>query len=354
MSDDGSSLSDDEGDMPTQPPGGGLLSWRMAPEVSLSDWKIEIVYDHTDESGVVSNKKDIYYVHRCFLAGGPRKSMYFAKLFKGGQYMEAQLRKSSIELHELIAKAFPVLLDYLYSADAKPKLTTENATALNYLSEYFSFKHLRWTVREFWMKDIKNAKTCGTYYEHAHILSQDEILQAAVQACREHIMRIDTSSRIVHVPDTSFWIKVLENGAPIERNVYRDGGDRWDGRYNIYRDGDVKWSRHVSKLVAAFVCAVPVDQENFQKLTNADVLPHIDGKVALSLIEAERLLFGSDDSSLTSLQERCIDAFTRDRNQIDNLLKEEAMPTLRNQNGRVLSELLVRSLRFTSRMYRGY
>ena len=82
------------------------LLWRQDPEESLSDWTIELSYETTgDESGGASTdtKTDTYHVHKAILASGPRKSEYFARLFKdGGRFAESSSNTSFINFLNLI------------------------------------------------------------------------------------------------------------------------------------------------------------------------------------------------------------------------------------------------------------
>lgn len=129
------STSDDEGEEePLVQP-----DWRMDPEESLSDWTIEVC--------VGGKLYSTHHVHKVFLALGFRKSGYFQRLFRGGRHFaEGQTSRSRIDLQqEPAAKAFPVMLDFLYSLwdDASPPITHQNCTALHFLGEYFEIRALR-------------------------------------------------------------------------------------------------------------------------------------------------------------------------------------------------------------------
>jgi hypothetical protein len=113
--------------------GNEVLSWRNNPETSFSDWTLEIA--HTSESG--EEIVDVYHVHKCMLAVGPRHSDYFAALFQK-QMQENQTNTSRIELEESQAKLFPCLLDYIYGyPDSESELTLEEYFQLLLLAEYF-------------------------------------------------------------------------------------------------------------------------------------------------------------------------------------------------------------------------
>jgi hypothetical protein len=115
------------------------LLWRQDPEENYSDWTLLISYETTDENEKESTTKtDEYHLHKATLAVGLRKSEYFARLFKaGGRFAESSSNTSRISLTKLEAKAFPHLLDYLYSVDADLEISTETATALHHLGGYF-------------------------------------------------------------------------------------------------------------------------------------------------------------------------------------------------------------------------
>jgi hypothetical protein len=252
------------------------------------------------------------------------KERLFVNLFSdGGRFSENQENKSRIELHELAAKAFPDLLDYLYCAESSPNINTENATALQSLAKYFDMPQLRWAVKEFWTADIKLSQNCGTYYEHAHLLQANKIFRAAAQSCMDNIWKITPPSRLVHVDDAGFWIKLLNDKSVTNRTNF---------------------SYHMSKLIAAFCLHVPIDMATFEKLTAPKLLPTIDGRAALLLLDAERRLVAPDAAKLTRFQERCMKAFANDWELIDLLEDAKTMEILRRQSPLVLAELLARTM----------
>jgi hypothetical protein len=329
--------SSDEG--PPSPTEDRRLSWRMDPSESLSDWTIEIVSTRKELTGKVLHV-DFYHVHKCHLAAGSRKSGYFVTLF-GNSFSESTDRKSRIELHELAAKVFPDLLDYLYHLGPNMPFTTENATALYYMAKYFDMDRLRWDAKQFWKRDLERVGACGTYLEHAYLLQVDKILQPANRACMANIMSMDTTSRLVHVPDSSFWLKLLASDRPMQEKMTKDRDSDSDFSDSSSSDeatvvSQSVFSCHVSVLIAEFVKHVPVDTPTFQKLTSKKSLPSIHYQAALPLMDSERAVVAPDDSVLTCLQGRCINAIAANWEDFD----PEDM--LVSQNKLVLSELVVR------------
>jgi hypothetical protein len=113
------------------------LTWRLEPEESFSDWKIEVTtvkdallkipqdvepaakrprndYQNELEAATV----EVYHVHKHMLGAGPRSSLYFARMFRS-QMSETNTSTSKIELDDAAAKAFPLMLDYMYSQKLK-------------------------------------------------------------------------------------------------------------------------------------------------------------------------------------------------------------------------------------------
>jgi BTB/POZ domain len=216
------------------------LLWRRDPDESKSDWTIEIVVkkhnnkapeDGNDDNAAVEDDSaaaavgvvavHTYHVHVRDLTVGPRRSEYFVQMLRdgGGRFAESQTRTSRIELHEIAAAAFPVLLDFCYStgassvaADSIP-FTTNNATALYSMAKYFGIRSLRSLAKQFWKTDIRSSKTCETYYEHATMLHEEKILETATTMCTSNIMQLKTSSPLLRVAYVKFcWMSKKNYG----------------------------------------------------------------------------------------------------------------------------------------------
>ena len=182
-----------------------VSSWRLKPSKSFSDWTIEI----SIKSANAVAMSETYHVHKERLAVGPRKSVYFCSLLEGGgRFAESKSNCSRVELEGIAAKAFPALLDFVYTG--KLQITTDTATALHYLGGYFEVRRLRWEVKQFWKKDL-TVRNCGIYYEHAKIFQDDKIKTAAINMCTINIKDLDTSSSLVSILDAEFWLDVLRH-----------------------------------------------------------------------------------------------------------------------------------------------
>ena len=84
------------------------LSWRQNPSESFSDWTIEAIEEEIGEPN--HGKSTLYHVHRRVLAVGPKKSEYFAKIFKSN----GSANRTKLKLTKRQATVFPLALDYVY------------------------------------------------------------------------------------------------------------------------------------------------------------------------------------------------------------------------------------------------
>ena len=377
-----SSFAYDSDEEPPQDESINQFFWRLPPEESHSDWTIEIITeaestnDDDDNDSAYHPLQDmvgaspqctsststqsppiaVYHVHKCILAAGPRRCEYFTRLFHSDSFSEATSRTSRITLHPLAAQAFSILLDYVYMTKEPLHITTEMATALHFLGQYFENRKLRWEAKQFWKADLEFAN-CHVYYQHAKVFSDDKLLEAITQCCVQNFFVIQASSAIIKVSDPAFWPGILEQ---LERTK--------------------EASLHASFLVTQ-ICMLHKDRhprhmnrELFEALTDKAFLPYIYEAIAKELldlhdhfrqrnnhdpvstirreeeIEVELVDEQGKQSSLphqrqplSSLQRRCIDALAENWRGIP-VAKDGLTEELRSQDPRVLAELLAKSL----------
>lgn len=258
------------------------LDWRMDPEESLSDWKIEI-------TGVDGSIHETYHVHRASLAVGSKQSIYFARVFANAGLREHETQTSCIELEESAAKAFPLMLDYLYNLwdTTKKPITNENAVTLHYFGRYFEIRGLRREARTFW-KQRMTVDQAATYLEQAQLFHDEQAHDAVVEKCLRSVGSIQVDSRLMDVSDTNFWLAVLKKN----RNAPNPA---------------------LSTMVAHF-CADSrmdvLDADAFTKLTEQSALPKLSVSAAMVLLHLENLSITSTTSEqqLSNLQERSLEA----------------------------------------------
>jgi len=191
-----------------------VLDWRMDPEESRSDFVMEIVSSSNDdeyappkEVAAGANNMNSYHLHKNILEFGERASGYFGGLF-ASDTTESNCNQTRISLPKTAAKAFPLLLDYMYGLHkGKIELTIENAAPLYHLADYFEVESLHQIIVEFWKETIQ-AQDLGHCLEQATMLKIDVLRDEVVKKCSENIADIAIDSLLMDVCDAEFWIEV--------------------------------------------------------------------------------------------------------------------------------------------------
>jgi len=185
------------------------LIYKLDQEISHSDWTIETV--QMDTPRVVA----AYHVHKTYLSLGPKKSIYFERLFnfQGARFdkesEEARVKTSRLELHQLALDAFPVYLDYIYSGDDVLAITHENAAGLCWLAQYLQVARLGKKVAAFWESDFP-IEQWGTYYAHSKIFHNDKLCQLVVHASCKALSDFSFDSILNSHFDAKIWLEILE------------------------------------------------------------------------------------------------------------------------------------------------
>lgn len=301
------STSDEEAE-----PASSYLDWRMDTEESFSDWKIEISVD--------GKIHETYHVHRSVLAVGSKRSEYFVRLFANKNLKEHTTHTSCIDMEELAANCFPIMLDYMYSlwGDEKP-ITHANSVVLHHFGCYFEIRALRREARIFW-KSSMTVKEAGTFLDHAQLFQDDQAHDAVVEVCVRSIQSIEVDSRLMEVSDAKFWLAVLKaiKGEP---------------------------NPLLATLISSF-CSTHqevLDSEMFLRLTDKSVLPQLSVSAAIELLQLERNFEAASSTELSNLQERGLETLTSCGKQ-DPLVLAELQRGFKDFPPLVLSQMLQRSI----------
>jgi len=340
-----------------------MLSWRVDPEESLSDWTIVVKTKRSDKA------PQEYHVHKSVLGAGPRRSQYFANAFRQveeagdkarfiqqsqkhhyfkkkereddilflGEFFEqscefvmagatplldmvgaehrygsSERQATCLELEEPAAKAFPALLDYAYgiapangsSSSKKHPLAidTKSATALHSLAVKLEMKLLRREARSFWKHDLC-MQNLLIYYHQARLFGDELISQYAAGCLSVSILDLEEREVVdyLRVVDADFMAQVLEFLVEQQSAQIRKCSmiDAISSR--------MTFSKRLSLLVAIY-CNLHRDKlklSTLHRLTDAKFLPELDAKAAQVLLQLENDISG-DCSALTSLKCRCI------------------------------------------------
>ncbi|KAL7463287.1 hypothetical protein ACHAXS_003661 [Conticribra weissflogii] len=158
------------------------LTWSAdRPGDPFCDWSIEVARadsnsDSDSDSDSDSGKRQTYHVHKAILSVGPRRSDYFAALFRQPSLAEHATRTSRISLPASAADVFPAVLDYVYH-DRPVPLASRNAAAVRHLARYFAIRSL-WKLASAFVKSDFSLDTAAVYLSES-LLYRDERLETA-------------------------------------------------------------------------------------------------------------------------------------------------------------------------------
>lgn len=295
-----------------------LLDWRLDPEESLSDWKIDILV----EGGKTTHAT--YHVHRPLLSVGAERSEYFSRLFANQGHKEHDTHTGCIEMEELAANAFPLMLDYLYSLwnTHENPITTENVVALHYLGRYFGIRGLRKEAQSFWKKHMTICQL-GIYLNHATLFQDDQVYDAVVEKCVGSIDSITVDSRLAELPGVQFWLDVLGKN---------------QGRSSLA----------LSTLVSSFCVKNKevLDVETFLQLTENSVLPELSTAAAMEFFQLEKAFVPvpATSNELSDLQRRGLEALISHRKSDPLVAHAELRGRFNELPPLVLEQMLERSM----------
>lgn len=334
-----------EDEPPPEPEEVAKLKWRLDPDETFSDWKIELVTvapgtdsdsddgEERKEEGDVAQPKTVttYHVHKCHLAVGNRRSEYFARLFKSsGDFKESQDQTSRIELDPLAAASFPQLLDYVYAPDGPLEINTQTATALHHLGEYFEMRNLRWDAKRFCQNDI-SLDNVDTYYQHGTLFHNETILSITADFLGRNIANVSLDLPIVQNTDPELWVQATQSVDPAHTS---------------------HWSEIVNRV--GHIHMNDLDKETFQNLTVPSAMPQVDAQVALDMVELEDRLddlcdeFVDEDDlveTMTSLQERCTTSLSQIWQELETKsYDQDFLTNLQRRKPIFLVDLLVKCL----------
>mmetsp|Transcript_48984 Transcript_48984/g.118628 ORF Transcript_48984/g.118628 Transcript_48984/m.118628 type:complete len:614 (+) Transcript_48984:73-1914(+) len=329
-----------------------VMHWRLDPTESLSDWTMVI-------ESVPEGEITRYPIHRAAVCLGPKRGDFFISLFEnidgndapsiptdiGGEEGKSDDNKKAstgaisynsheelckpIKVHEDAAMYIPDMLDYIYSSDDELEITSDSATSLRHLSQFFGIRPLAKRVVSFMYKDIC-LENVPTYLDCANAFDDVATSKICADRCAQRIDEIKSSSPLLGEMDPSFLLDIVSS-------------KKLDRRKN---------SGHMSKLVAVF-CILKRDVVNgsvFDELTSVEYLPIIDEESALPLLMLESKLVSEssdDNKSLTLLQKRCIKAIlplVRGMSEVKESDRRARTKALSKIPKKVLVEILSRSI----------
>ena len=228
------------------------LTWRMSPNVSLSDFTLsvigiddkEAIHKHmldkekkrkkkrskrrdqwmleglyldmsrsedcdgecsTDVSTEASETppeghyrlKEQYHLHKVKLAVGLRSCEYFSRLFQktSSSSDRSHAREHTLELPKSSLEAIPAMLDYLYDPDPTVQVnaTTTTAIPLRHLGKCLGNPLLFDSATRFLQMDLRK-ETAVTYLQQAETYKQKKLAEVCARVCAENFTQIKMTS----------------------------------------------------------------------------------------------------------------------------------------------------------------
>lgn len=287
------------------------LSWRLDPDDSLSDWTLRVSSSDNPAIGshgyVAQTKHSMnslrtsssvtrapiktYFVHKTILGVGPRRSEFFAKLFKrnvedsrdDASSCSVSKNSTKIELLPLAAARFPAMLDYLYAAPGTPlDINTLDAVAMRHLASSFGIKDLFMETTDFIKEDL-NPETAPVYLMEARKFKNEKVAKSAILTMAKDFKAVKLTALSQLPPHC-----LLE----IVQSEFMD----------------LKSSEIFSSKIAAY-CRCRQDEITLpllEGLTDARTMPTIAEDESLYFLHLLILLGGKEDNNGHSLFTRCM------------------------------------------------
>jgi len=231
------------------------LSWRLAPDASLSDWTIKVETEGADPLRVQE-----YHCHRAVLGVGPRSCMHFVELFASPNYFaKGKTSTSTLVLKANAAAAMPVFLDFVYSSVDPLDIWTGSAVALLELSNHLGCRACFTKVQGFIQADL-SAKTSPIYILDASLFAAEKVLCAAIKVCAASFEEIPEVSLMELEPH------LFE--AVVENESFACSSNQFSVCVAKYLE------RHEDECTAELVA----------NLTRSEKMPEVDSKALLSLL----------------------------------------------------------------------
>ena len=309
-----------------------------------------------------NNKKITYHVHRSQLASGRRKSEYFKTLFEqqgnGNNNSRAIKTIECIDCTSIIEfenesslLAFPIMLDYLYSSSSSTSssssssnkdcmmlssssFTTETATALRYLSNYFIIQDLFNDVNMFIQDDMKDNNNVETYLSESYEYKDEKLLEAASKFINEKFDIVNDVERILSLPTvvlmsghvSNMVVKLAENFELVEIDqVLTIPLDLL--KMIISCSSFAYDSNRLSVTMYEYIKVHNIEDKGIiHTLTSSDIMPTIDPNCALDILDMiEGITQQRSNLIYKSLFNRCVESITLNWKDILVVLPKEEL-----------------------------
>jgi BTB/POZ domain len=270
-----------------------LLSWRLDPDLSFSDWTIKVIHQNL-------NLCDSYHVHKQILSLGPYRSEFFARVLFSKDFQTEGQSVTAVELDHEAAVVFPQVLDFIYTPDHSLQMTHENAIVLRFLARVLGISLLSKMVLEFICKDI-TLENVISYLKGSYLYEDERIQTVASKLCATQIQSIDMDSPLLEEFKPDFFARVVASS-------------------------DIKDSSkcHLTILITKYFSLHNLDEDILAELLKHVEVPRIDYLSAMKLLKILSTFERSQEiETFDRLQRRCANILTENWNDIRDNHREE-------------------------------
>ena len=259
-----------------------VLSWRLDPEKSYSDWAIQI-------NNLDSRETQVYHVHKHIIAVGSHKSYFFDHYFASNEIEARQKGCTIVEVDHEAALVVPQVLDFIYCQGHELDISDKNAVALHYVASVLGISMLSKNALEFIGKNM-TLTNIATYILHANSFKDYKIIAMASQLCVQDITSINTDSELLKALEPDFFEIIVAS-------------DELDERAKC----------HVTVLITQYFSLHDLEEDIVEKLLKCIDINKIDHLSALKLM---KILSGPN-------KYKGIEIFDKMRSHCANVMTEE-------------------------------
>jgi len=186
-----------------------ILSWRLDPGKSYSDWAIQI-------NNLDHQETEVYHMHKHIIAVGLYKSHFFGHYFDSDKMTAREKGSTTVELDHKAASVVPQVLDFIYSRGLEMDISDDNVLAMHYVARVLGISMLSKYVVEFISKNM-TLNNVSSFIAQANSFKDYKTIAMASRLCARDITSIKTDSELLKALEPEFFEMVVASDEIDER-----------------------------------------------------------------------------------------------------------------------------------------
>ena len=258
-------------------------------------------------------------MHKALIAVGPRRSERLGRRIREAEAATRDgvlphERSSEAHVHETVmlegaADAMSAALDFCYYPDRPLDITANNAVPLVYLGKRYKIRALLEQAEEYVIENLKRT-TAMCFLLDSYLYKLDDVCQRAIDVTAAHLYETTDFEPIYRLTPELFRRTILSKKLKCESEmlsliVYSYCGEC---EYSVF----LKFF-HSNKIVMQTLLmyspflsidhSEEIDLEYFRELTKTRIMPGIDSKIALMILNFYCTLILEDDENCNIMKE---------------------------------------------------